>query len=236
MVKRYIYGGKTYTLNSLRQEFRKRDLAITDYYNNLDNYDIYTSRFNNVFNNLEMLVFDDITTYPYDISYNTTVKLRDISNNNYILNYNVMKLLELDNSASTTSPITITLPTQIKCNYNTLWLLVSNNKYNIYQITTLDSNNNTINIGYLTGGLKTNNNYFNNNNYNPNKDKLTWIHIPYNLIQNANKIVISSMRNTNLSNYNYFPYAVGLFPTPPLTSTPITDMVRDDFVPLNVSN
>jgi len=41
MVKRYIYGGKTYTLNSLRQEFRKRDLAITDYYNNLEVVDYY---------------------------------------------------------------------------------------------------------------------------------------------------------------------------------------------------
>ena len=36
MGKRYIYGGKEYTLNSLKQEFRKRDLAITDYYNNLE--------------------------------------------------------------------------------------------------------------------------------------------------------------------------------------------------------
>ena len=39
MCKRYIYGGKSYTLNSLRQEFRKRDLAITDYYNNLEKTD-----------------------------------------------------------------------------------------------------------------------------------------------------------------------------------------------------
>ena len=58
------------------------------HYNNPINYSSTNNNFNNIFNNLESMVFDDISTRIPDISYNSTIKLRDISNNNYILNYN----------------------------------------------------------------------------------------------------------------------------------------------------